>query len=573
MNEFVLKNYNEWLNSKNVTEEDKEVLKSLSESQIDDAFFKDIEFGTGGLRGVIGPGTNRINSYIVRRITYGFGLYLLDKYGKEAKKRGVVISHDNRHMSRTFTLEIVKILNQIGINTFIFTSLRPTPELSYAVRSLHTIAGIMITASHNPKEYNGYKVYDESGAQYVPSVMDEIISYVNKLPSPLNLKVKKVFIKGSNVVLANLIDEEYIKHVLDTRLRPNLDKKDFKIIYTPNHGASLMPVMETLTRAGYNVINVPSTSVHDPDFGAVESPNPEEACAYKEPIELAKKENADVVLMTDPDGDRVGLAVRTKKDHYELLTGNESAALLLDYIIKFREETGVLSPKDTVISTVVTSGLGKEICEKHKINYVEVLTGFKYIGEKIREYENEKDGPHYIFGYEESYGCLVEPFVRDKDGTQACLLYAEMCLYYKLQGKNLVEAYIDLCKDYGFHKSKLFNIYFKGSDGAAKMNEILSSAMANPFNELAGKKVKLVQNYKTQKELNLLTKEEKDIVGLPKTNLIKFIFEDNSSFAIRPSGTEPKCKFYVELVENDLSKINDLFEEMFSEFKKLYKID
>lgn len=573
MKEDILKRYNEWLNSPKVTPEDKEILKGMNEAQLDDAFFKDIEFGTGGLRGVIGPGTNRINTYLVDRITYGFGLYLIETFGKEAKKRGVVISHDNRHMSREFTLKIAKTLNSIGINTYIFSELRPTPELSFAVRELHTIAGIMITASHNPKEYNGYKVYDERGCQYIPEIMDKIIAKVNTLPSVLNVKIKKSLFKGKNVVLGDLIDKEYNDKVLGIQLRPELDKKDFKIIYTPNHGASLKPVMSVLTEAGYNVINVKSTSVHDPDFGAVESPNPEDAVAYKEPIEIATKEDADLVLMTDPDGDRVGLAVRTAKGKYELMTGNESAALLVDYILEYRKEKGILSANDLVVSTVVTSSLGGEICDKYGIKYEEVLTGFKFIGDKIKVYEAMENGPHYIFGYEESYGCLIEPFVRDKDATQACLLYAEMCLYYKHKGMNLVEAYANLCKDFGFHKSKLFNIYFKGSDGAKKMNDIIASAMANPFKELAGKKVRYVKNYKTQKCDDLLTNETTPIVGLPKTNLIKFVFEDKSSFAIRPSGTEPKCKFYIEVVENDVSKINAVFEEMFSEFKKLYKID
>lgn len=569
MTKFAEENYKKWLESENVSKEDKEILKNMTEAEKDDAFFKDIEFGTGGLRGVIGPGTNRINVQIVSKITCGFGLYLIRKY-PDAKERGVVISHDNRHMSREFTLTIVDILNRLGINTYIFDSLRPTPELSFAVRRLHTIAGIMITASHNPKEYNGYKAYDETGCQYVPEVMEEIIKVVDSLGDLLNVKVPEADVKGKNVILGKEIDDEYITLVKGAQVNPNLSKKGFRIVYTPNHGASFMPVMRVLKELGYDVVNVPESSMPNPDFVGVKSPNPEDAVAYEGPIALAKKVNADVVLMTDPDGDRLGVASRGKDGEYTLLTGNETAALLLDYILKNKKERGELDDKSVMITTVVTSGLGKEICERYGVKTLEVLTGFKYIGEKIHEFEEQKDGLRYVFGYEESYGCLYLPFVRDKDATQAVLLYAELALYYKSLGMDLAEAYKKLCEPYGFHKAKVFSVFFKGSDGNAKMNALLSEVMANPFTELYGKKVKIVENYRVLVRKHLDSGLEEKIVGIPTTDLIKFIFEDNSTLAMRPSGTEPKCKFYIEIVENDVENVMTRINEFFECFKKHY---
>ena len=541
-------NYQRWLNSSVVSEEDKAKLKSMSDTEIDDAFFQDIEFGTAGMRGILGPGTNRINFYTIRKACVGFGLYLLKHF---KFPQSCAISHDNRYFSREFTLECAEILNKMGINTYIFDSLRPTPELSYAVRAKKASGGIMITASHNPKEDNGFKVYDEFGCQLVPNKIKDLIDIIATLGDELTLKVPEGEHLGENYVLPKSIDDNYVDLCKSVQINPNLSKKDFKIVYTPNHGTSYVNAMRVFNECGYKVYPVLSQCNPDPAFSGTLSPNPEDPRSYIEPIKLAKEVDADIIVMTDPDGDRVGLACKDGKGGYTLITGNEGAAILLDYILSERIRKKEMTKDPVVYNTVVSSSLGREICDHYGVRCESFLTGFKYIGDRIRYYE-VNGGPQFIFGYEESYGCLIKPFVRDKDGIQAILLYSEAALWYKQHGLTLFEAYKKLGDLYGQHKSKLYNIYFKGSQGHEEMQKIMKDLEEHPITELCGNKVKVIENYFELISHNLDTNESKKIENLPKGDLIKFIFEDRSSICVRPSGTEPKCKFYIEVVDKDL---------------------
>ena len=541
-------NYQRWLNSSVVSEEDKAKLKSMFDTEIDDAFFQDIEFGTAGMRGILGPGTNRINFYTIRKACVGFGLYLLKHF---KFPQSCAISHDNRYFSREFTLECAEILNKMGINTYIFDSLRPTPELSYAVRAKKASGGIMITASHNPKEDNGFKVYDEFGCQLVPNKIKDLIDIIATLGDELTLKVPESEHLGENYVLPKSIDDNYVDLCKSVQINPNLNKKDFKIVYTPNHGTSYVNAMRVFNECGYKVYPVLSQCNPDPAFSGTLSPNPEDPRSYIEPIKLAKEVDADIIVMTDPDGDRVGLACKDGKGGYTLITGNEGAAILLDYVLSERIRKKEMTKDPVVYNTVVSSSLGREICDHYGVRCESFLTGFKYIGDRIRYYE-VNGGPQFIFGYEESYGCLIKPFVRDKDGIQAILLYSEAALWYKQHGLTLFEAYKKLGDLYGQHKSKLYNIYFKGSQGHEEMQKIMKDLEEHPITELCGNKVKVIENYFELISHNLDTNESRKIENLPKGDLIKFIFEDRSSICVRPSGTEPKCKFYIEVVDKDL---------------------
>lgn len=568
MTETTHKNFERWMNSPNVSDEDKNILKSMSDAEVDDAFFQDIAFGTAGMRGILGPGTNRMNLFTVRKATVGFGKYLLKKY---TGKVSCAISHDNRYMSREFTLESARILNEMGIDTYIFDSLRPTPELSFAVRVQKCSGGIMITASHNPKEDNGYKVYDEEGCQLVPSKIKDLIEIIGTLGDELNVKVPTAKIRGKNNIFDKDIDDLYVTLCESVQVNPDLDKKDFKIVYTPNHGTSYVNAMRVFKDCGYDVHPVLSQCNPDPAFSGTKSPNPENAVSYEEPIKLAKQIDADLICMTDPDGDRVGLACKNRKGEYVLLTGNESAAILLDYIISERKAKGNL-PKDPVVyNTVVSSMLGKEICDNYGVKCESFLTGFKYIGDRIHYYE-VNGGPTFIFGYEESYGCLIKPFVRDKDGIQAILLYCEMALWYKKHGLTLDEAYLKLGEKYGQHKAKLYNIYFKGSEGQSEMKAIMDELEKHPITSLLDNKVKVIENYFKLKRFNLDTKETSIIENLPTGDLIKFIFEDGSNICVRPSGTEPKCKFYIEVIDKNLETAEMRCDAYYKALTSLLKI-
>ncbi len=571
MNKNALKNYKRWLNSKVVSDIDKETLKNMGEKEIDDAFFQDIKFGTAGMRGIIGPGTNRMNYFTVRKACVAFGKYLISNYS-DAPTRGVAISHDNRHQSREFTLLCADILNDMGINTYIFDSLRPTPELSYTVRYKHCVGGIMITASHNPKEYNGFKVYDEEGCQLTPSKIAPLLEIIAKLPDELNVQATKVTDRGVNEVFGEDVDDTYVKLCEDIQLNPDLDKSGFKIVYTPNHGASYINAIRVFKDCGYEVYPVLSQCTPDPDFSATKSPNPEEPVSYEESIKLAKEVDADLICMTDPDGDRVGLACKNKYGEYVLMTGNESAAVLLDYVLSERKKKGLLSDNGVVYSTVVTSSLGQEIAKDYGVKTELFLTGFKYIGDRIH-YHEVNNGPEFEFGYEESYGCLVKPFVRDKDGIQAILLYCEAALFYKKQGLTLEDAYNKLGEKHYHHKAKLFNIYFKGSDGKAKMNKLMDRLKNKAPKKILGSPVVRFENYFDLTYTDKKTKKTGNIFGLPVGDLVKFTLKNKCTIAVRPSGTEPKCKFYIEAVSDDLAKAKELPDLIYQELIKILKLD
>lgn len=556
-------NYQRWLNSPIVSDDMKVALRKMTKEEIDDAFFKDVEFGTAGMRGILGPGTNRLNIFTVRRATVGFALYLLEKF-PEAKTQGVVISHDNRHQSRSFTLLSAQVLNDFGINTYIFDGLRPTPELSFAVRHLKTCAGIMITASHNPKNYNGYKVYDETGCQLVPEKISRLVDLINSLPNELNVEYTPVTPRGVNQVLDNSIDDIYVDLVKKISLNPDLSKKGFKVVFTPNHGTSYVNAMRIFKDLGYDVVPVLSQVEPDPDFSGTLSPNPEDPRSYIEPIKLAKEIGAQLAVMTDPDGDRVGLAYLASDGTYQTFTGNQSAAMLIDYLFSQRKKKNLLSKNGVMYTTVVTSSLGKEVAESYGVKVEEFLTGFKFIGNRIDYYE-KNGGPHFEFGYEESYGCLIAPFARDKDGCQAILLYCEMALFYHLQGKSLDVVWKELNERFGWHVDKIFSIEFTGSSGFALMNKLMSQLHDNPLVELDGVPVVKIEDY--FKQVSIVGKKETPI-SLPKSDLVKLYFSDGNTICVRPSGTEPKVKFYFGIVGKDQKSAEEKPDILYKHFKE-----
>ena len=534
-------NYQRWLSSPRVDEKTKEELRKMSQNQIDDAFFKDVEFGTAGMRGVLGPGTNRLNDFTVTKATVGFAEYLLELF-PNAKEMGVVISHDNRHCSREFTLLTAKVLNDFGIKAYIFDSLRPTPELSFAVRYLKACGGVMITASHNPKEYNGYKVYDETGCQLVPSKISRLLELIAALPNELEVAYEPDKKLGETILLDNKVDDEYVRLCESIAINKDLDKSNFKIVFTPNHGTSYVPSMRIFKDLGYDIVPVLSQCTPDPDFSGTLSPNPEDPRSYIEGLKLAKEVGAKLLVMTDPDGDRVGLGYLASDGSYQTFTGNQSAAMLLDYILSERKKRGELSSNGVMYNTIVTSSLGKEVASYYGVKTEQFLTGFKFIGNRIDYYEKLGHGPHFEFGYEESYGCLIAPFARDKDGCQAILLYCEMALYYDKLGKPLDVVWDELQQRFGYHLDIAYSIEFKGSSGQQAMNDLMDKLHTSPLKELNGVKVVRVEDYLKQEAIENGIIEK---IELPKSNVVKLFFENGNTITVRPSGTEPKVKFYI----------------------------
>ncbi len=563
-------NYNRWLNSPLVSENDKSILKSMSKQEIADAFYKDLEFGTAGMRGVIGPGTNRMNTFTVRKATIAFALYLIETFD-DIYEKGVVISHDNRHYSREFTLQTAKIFNDFGIKAYIFDALRPTPELSYAVRRLGADGGVMITASHNPREYNGYKIYDETGCQIVPKKIKRLLDIISSLPDELDVTFTPSGSKGELVVLDSTIDDEYVELVEKTSIHPKLDKSNFKIVFTPNHGTGYMNGVRIFKELGYEIYPLEKQCTPDPDFSETLSPNPEDARSFIEPIKYAKEIGAKLIVMTDPDGDRCGLACLNQQGEYQMFTGNQSAAMLMDYIFTERSKKGTLPSNGVMYNTIVTSSLGKKIAAHFGIKTESFLTGFKYIGERIHYYEQQGNGPEFVFGYEESYGCLVEPFVRDKDGLQAITLYSEMANFYDKKGMSLDMVWEMIGKKYGYHEDLVFNLPFPGPEGALKMKELMQTLRDNPFITLDGANVIKVEDYLLSKAT---TKEgEETPIYLDKSNVIKLYLDDDSVVCVRPSGTEPKVKFYFTVVGETNDGLVDKINTIFSELKTILNLE
>ena len=554
-----------WLASPYVKEEDKETIRHMSKEEKDDAFYRDIEFGTAGMRGVLGPGTNRLNEFTLRRASVAYARALLEKYGDEAKKRGVVISHDNRFHSRDFSEEAASIFNEMGIKAYLFDSLRPTPELSFAVRYLHCIGGVMITASHNPKQYNGYKVYDDKGCQLVPEKIAPVLEIIKEYPDLLGLKVPSAEAKGETVILGPEVDDAYVAEVKKVQINPDLPKRGFKIVYSPQHGASYENAVRLFKELGYEVHPVLSQCTHDPAFGGTLSPNPENPDAYIESLKLAKEIGADLVVMTDPDGDRVGLAYLSSQGDYRLLTGNESGALLLEYVLSERKRHNDLPADAVMYDTVVTSDLGRKIAKAYGVKNESFLTGFKFIGDAIARKEEAHIPSTFVFGYEESYGCLLAPFVRDKDGLQAILLYCEMVLWHLLGNRRLDEAFDDLMRHYGYHVARGYSLEFPGSEGSRKMQTMMDELHAKAPSKIGNTKVIRVEDYEKGTYLEG-GKEGK--LTIPKSELVKLFLENGSSIAVRPSGTEPKIKFYVEAVAPKGDGLLEKSKALYNDIKK-----
>lgn len=534
-----------WLDSDLVSSEDKEIIKNASEKELEDMFYKDMEFGTAGMRGILGPGSNRMNTLTVRKATVGFALYLLRTFGEKAKTMGVCLAHDNRHFSREFVLMSSKVLNEFGINTFVFDELRPTPELSFGIRYLKACGGIMVTASHNPKEYNGYKVYDENGCQLVPAKTDILIPLINNLGSETQVTYEKVSVCGKEEIVGEEIDKAFLEKVYSVSLRPE-EPKCIKIVFSPQHGTSYKLAMKVFEHFGYEVYPVLSQCSFDPDFSNTISPNPENPEAYIEAIKLAKEKDADLIITTDPDADRVGVGFKDSKGEYVLHTGNETGALLIEYILGSRLKFGKLPENGLLCNTIVTSSLGAKIAKHYGVRTESYLTGFKFIGQAIEKY-NTSGKLSFQFGYEESYGYVFDDFCRDKDSLEAILMISEMTNHYLRQGRHLDEILHEIYKAYGYHINKLYNIYFEGLDGSIKMKSLLSSLRAEPLKEVDGTKVVRIEDYELQ--IMIEKGETKPFVVLPKSDVLKYYLADGSWFAIRPSGTEPKCKFYYEALD------------------------
>ncbi|WP_092925084.1 MULTISPECIES: phospho-sugar mutase [Romboutsia] len=528
--------YNEWINNPYFDEKTRQELLSINdEKEIEDRFYTDLEFGTAGLRGVIAAGSNRINIYTVRRATFGLANYILKNANSE-KDRGVVIAHDNRHMSREFCIETANTLAACGIKAYIFDSLRTTPELSFAVRNLNAIAGVVITASHNPPEYNGYKVYWEDGAQVMPHIASAITDEINSIVDYSTIPTLTDENKDLVIKLDEKEDTDFIEAVKTQVIRKDLiDKfgKDFKIVYTPLCGTGNVPIRRALKEIGFeNVIVVSEEEKPDPNFSGIEYPNPEDKKALVRGINLAKEVGADLVIATDPDCDRVGVAVKTVSGDYQMLTGNQIGGMLTNYIIEGRKEANRLEENPVLIKTIVTSEFGADIAKDNNIDVLNVLTGFKFIGEKIKSFEETKSNS-YLFGYEESYGYLVGTHARDKDAVVTSLLIAEMAVYYASKNMSLYEGLIKLYEKYGYFKEETKSLTLKGIEGIAKIKDIMTYFRENDINEINNSKVIDFKDYL------------KGIDNLPSANVVKYFLEDGSWLAIRPSGTEPKLKFYI----------------------------
>lgn len=516
------------------------------EKKIEDCFYQYVSFGTGGMRGLIGAGTNRINVYTIRRVSEGLARYI-ESHGNETKKRGVVIAYDTRLFSKEFAIETACVLGAHGITSYIYKEPRPTPQLSFTVRELNAFAGVVITASHNPKQYNGFKVYGEDGAQLVPSGAEAIVKSMEQIEDIFDIAVWDVELLEKEGLVQWILedfDAKYIEKLLTVKDRDNIDR-DINIVYSPLHGTGLSPVMEGMNKLGFhNVHVVEQQASPDGHFPTLEYPNPEEPAAFDLAMQLGEKVGATILFATDPDADRIGVAVRNG-EQYELLTGNQLGALLLHYILQNQFENRTLPSNGAIIKTIVTSELGAKIAAKYHINTINTLTGFKFIAEKIEEFEQTKQHT-YLFGYEESYGYLMKTFVRDKDAVQIALKVAEMAAYYELHGKTLLDVLNDLFEQLGYHQEALVSQVFEGKDGQEKMKAILDDFRKYPPTEIGGIPVIRVEDYLT----GVATMSDGSIedILLPKENVLKFILNNDSWVAIRPSGTEPKCKFYFGVV-------------------------
>ena len=548
--------YTQWLTSDEVSAEDKARLASLSEEEKKEAFYCPLQFGTAGMRGVLDVGTNRMNTFTVRRATKGLAEYI-KTLGSEAMQRGVVISYDTRKYSSEFSIEVAKVLAKNGVNAYLFDTVHPVPMCSFAIRHLRAIAGVMITASHNPKIYNGYKVYGEDGAQMSPESTDKVVEFIDKTPY-FGIEEENVVLTADNIkgldnvevaphitVIGKSVDEAYFDTISKLSLSTEAVQKygkDVKIVYTPIHGSGYVPVTTILSRMGITVNVVKEQALPDTEFSTVRVPNPEEADTLRLGVELADKIGSDIVIGTDPDADRMGIAVRNDEGKFVLLNGNQIGVLLANYIFLRKSEDGTMPKNGALVKTIVTTELARVLATSYGVTTFDVLTGFKFIGEKIKEWE--QNGKYtYLFGFEESYGSLVGTHARDKDAVVASMMFAEMVCYFESKGTSVYDVLQDIYKKFGYYVEKAKSITFGGLDGMQKMADIMNKIRSTSFTEIAGVKVLAQSDFVTRKKTYACGKVED--IDLPKTNAFKIHLENGDWICVRPSGTEPKLKFYV----------------------------
>ncbi|HER2327168.1 TPA: phospho-sugar mutase [Streptococcus pyogenes] len=548
-------NFQKWLDFEQLPDYLRQELLSMDEKTKEDAFYTNLEFGTAGMRGYIGAGTNRINIYVVRQATEGLAK-LIETKGEEAKKRGVAIAYDSRHFSPEFAFESAQVLAQHGIKSYVFEALRPTPELSFAVRHLNAYAGIMVTASHNPAPFNGYKVYGQDGGQLPPADADALTNFIRAIENPFAVELADLDESksaGLIQVISEDVDMEYLREVKDVNINQDLINnfgKDMKIVYTPLHGTGEMLTRRALAQAGFeSVVVVESQAKADPDFSTVKSPNPESQAAFALAEELGREVDADVLVATDPDADRLGVEIRQPDGSYKNLSGNQIGAIIAKYILEAHKTAGTLPENAALAKSIVSTELVTKIAESYGTTMFNVLTGFKFIAEKIQEFE-EKHNHTYMFGFEESFGYLIKPFVRDKDAIQAVLLVAEIAAYYRSRGLTLADGIDEIYKEYGYFAEKTISVTLSGVDGAAEIKKIMNKFRENGPKQFNNTDIVLLEDFQKQ----TATKNDGTISNLttPPSNVLKYTLADDSWIAVRPSGTEPKIKFYIATIGDTL---------------------
>ncbi|VHF02063.1 phosphoglucomutase [Streptococcus pyogenes] len=548
-------NFQKWLDFEQLPDYLRQELLSMDEKTKEDAFYTNLEFGTAGMRGYIGAGTNRINIYVVRQATEGLAK-LIETKGEEAKKRGVAIAYDSRHFSPEFAFESAQVLAQHGIKSYVFEALRPTPELSFAVRHLNAYAGIMVTASHNPAPFNGYKVYGQDGGQLPPADADALTDFIRAIENPFAVELADLDESKSSgliQVIGEDVDMEYLREVKDVNINQDLINnfgKDMKIVYTPLHGTGEMLTRRALAQAGFeSVVVVESQAKADPDFSTVKSPNPESQTAFALAEELGREVDADVLVATDPDADRLGVEIRQPDGSYKNLSGNQIGAIIAKYILEAHKTAGTLPENAALAKSIVSTELVTKIAESYGATMFNVLTGFKFIAEKIQEFE-EKHNHTYMFGFEESFGYLIKPFVRDKDAIQAVLLVAEIAAYYRSRGLTLADGIDEIYKEYGYFAEKTISVTLSGVDGAAEIKKIMNKFRENGPKQFNNTDIVLLEDFQKQ----IATKNDGTISNLttPPSNVLKYTLADDSWIAVRPSGTEPKIKFYIATIGDTL---------------------
>lgn len=566
-------NYQKWLDFTGLPDYLREELLAMDEKTKEDAFYTNLEFGTAGMRGVIGAGTNRINVYVVRQATEGLAK-LIETKGEDVKKRGVAIAYDSRHFSPEFAFESAQVLAKHGIKAYVFESLRPTPELSFAVRHLGTFAGIMVTASHNPAPFNGYKVYGEDGGQMPPADADALTDFIRAIDDPFAIELadlEESKASGLIEVIGENVDAEYLKEVKDVNINQKLiDEygKDMKIVYTPLHGTGEMLARRALAQAGFESVQVvEAQAVPDPDFSTVKSPNPENQEAFALAEELGRKVDADVLVATDPDADRLGVEIRQADGSYRNLSGNQIGAIIAKYILEAHKTAGTLPKNAALAKSIVSTELVTKIAESYGAKMFNVLTGFKFIAEKIQEFE-EKHNHTYMFGFEESFGYLIKPFVRDKDAVQAVLIVAEIAAYYRSRGLTLADGIEEIYKEYGYFAEKTISVTLSGVDGAAEIKKIMDKFRDNAPVQFNSTDVIKTEDFLAQTATSAAGVEK---LTTPPSNVLKYTLADDSWIAVRPSGTEPKIKFYFATVGNDLTDAEAKIANIEKEIKAFVK--